>query len=494
MLDLNLSSVVGLIGQADSELVETAPPVAALIALLVFGIALLLVLILRFKLQAFLSLIIVSVLVAASSRLVNDDAVPLSQVAGTIVDSMGGALGFIATIIGIGAIFGAVLEHSGGTQALANSLVQIFGAKRAQWAMLVTGFIISIPVFLDVALVILAPLLFALARDTKKPYLLYGLPLVAGMGVTHGFVPPTPGPVAVAYILGVNLGWVILFGVMVGFPTAIIAGPWLCTKLASRVDLPLPELETEFDASDVNLPSFRQILILIGLPIGLILSNTIVEQMNAAALPEGLSTSERKIQLAGVLAEAPMWEQFILFIGHPVIALLLSTLLALHFLGTRRGVDRETLLEISTKALGPAGIIILITGAGGVFKGVLAATGITGALETAFSDVGIPVLVLAWVFATLIRVAQGSATVAMLTAAGLMVGFVDGLSQPQLALVTIAIAAGATGFSHVNDSGFWMISRYFRMTEAQTLQTWSVISTVISLVGFGLASVIWMFV
>ena len=360
--------------------------------------------------------------------------------------------------------------------------------------MLLTGFIISIPVFLDVALVILAPLLFALARDTKKPYLLFGLPLVAGMAVTHGFVPPTPGPVAVAYILGVNLGWVILYGVMVGLPTAIIAGPWLCTKLASRIDLPLPDLETEFDPNESNLPSFGQILLLIGLPIGLILSNTLIEQVNAAGLPEGLSIDERKTQLAGVLADAPMWEQFIYFIGHPVIALLLSTLLALHFLGTRRGADRETLLEVSTKALGPAGIIILITGAGGVFKGVLAATGITDALAIAFGNAGIPVLVLAWVFATLVRVAQGSATVAMLTAAGLMVGFVDGLSQQQLALVTIAIAAGATGFSHVNDSGFWMISRYFRMTEAQTLRTWTVISTVISFVGFGLASVIWMFV
>jgi Gnt-I system low-affinity gluconate transporter len=173
---------------------------------------------------------------------------------------------------------------------------------------------------------------------------------------------------------------------------------------------------------------------------------------------------------------------------------LLATLIAIHFLGTRRGVDRDTLLEVSTKALGPAGIIILITGAGGVFKGVLKETGITDALAIAFGDSGIPILVLAWVFATLIRVAQGSATVAMLTAAGLMAGFVDGLSQPQLALVTVAIAAGATGFSHVNDSGFWMISRYFRMSEAETLRTWSVISTLISVVGFCLALIAWNFV
>lgn len=474
---------------------EAAPlNVGALAALLVFAIALLLVLILRFKLQAFLALILVSVVVAAASRVVNPDAVPLTQVADTIVNSMGGALGFIATIIGIGAIFGAILEHSGGTQALANSMVRIFGVEKAPWAMLVTGFIISIPVFLDVALVILAPLLFALARDTKKPFLIYGLTLCAGMAVTHAFVPPTPGPVVVAYMLGVNLGWVILFGLAVGFPTAVICGPWLCAKLAGTVDVKMPDAELEATQGNVALPSFGFILFLIVLPISLILSNTIVEQLAASALPEGLSREERGTQLAAALASASPIKQFITFIGHPVIALLLSTLISLHFLGTRRGVSRDKLLEISTKALGPAGIIILITGAGGVFKGVLKATGITDALVIIFSEYQIPVLILAYAFATLIRIAQGSATVAMVTAAGLMFGFIEGLSQPQLALVTIAIAAGATGFSHVNDSGFWMISRYLHMSESQTLKTWSVVSTAISFVGFAITLFLWNFV
>ena len=545
---------------------ETPLNVSALVALLVFGIALLLVLILRFKMQAFLALILVSVVVAATSRWVNPDAVSLTQVADTIVKSMGSALGFIATIIGIGAIFGAVLEHSNGTQSLANSMVRLFGVRKAPWAMLLTGFIISIPVFLDVALVILAPLLFALARDTKKPYLIYGLSLCAGMAVTHAFVPPTPGPVAVGFILGVNLGWVILFGIAVGLPTAIICGPWLCTKLANTVDLPLPEIETSEKPTESGLPKIGFVLFLVAMPIALILANTIVEQAIASRMTGDLrqaevalkakkaelatwsqsidnlaeqgikdevidqpkefvayiksldvadqagrnataiavnhmnefndlsSKSNRSTQLKKGIAAASWPLQFIYFVGHPVIALLLSTILALHFLGTRRGVSRETLLEISTKALGPAGIIILITGAGGVFKGVLKATGITDALEIMFSESGIPILVLAYVFATLIRIAQGSATVAMLTAAGLMVSFVEGMSQQQLALVTIAIAAGATGFSHVNDSGFWMISRYMRMSEAETLRTWSVVSTAISIVGFAITMVMWQFV
>lgn len=518
LLTKSLSPLGFLFAQTE----PAALPAGKLIALLVFGIALLLVLILRLKMQAFLALILVSVIVAASSRSVNPEAVPLTQVADTIVQSMGGALGFIATIIGIGAIFGAILEHSGGTQSLANFLVKKFGAERAPWAMLLTGFIISIPVFLDVALVILAPLLFALARDTKRPFLHFGLPLVAGLAVTHAFVPPTPGPVAVAYMLGVNLGWVILFGVLVGLPTAIICGPWLCIKLANTVDVSMPDNLPEEIEDESTLPSFSFILLLIALPIGLILANTIVEQWVASGLPQtvtelvdangvviaadsagaadaesvtrDVTQSDRGPMLKAALAVGNPFIQFITFIGHPVIALLGSTLFALYFLGTRRGVDQQTLLEISTKALGPAGIIILITGAGGVFKGVLKATGITDALEIMFTDSGISILVLAWVFATLIRIAQGSATVAMLTAAGLMGNFVTDLTQPQLALVTVAIAAGATGFSHVNDSGFWMISRYFRMTEGQTLKTWGVISTAISIVGFLLALGIWQFV
>ena len=504
LIDASLNSVssllaVGGIGpsllaQVEQTEVAAKLPTGMLIGLLVAGIALLLVLILVVKLQAFLSLLIVSVLVAASSRLVNPEAVPLTQVADTIVTSMGGALGFIATIIGIGAIFGAILEHSGGTQSLANYLVRLFGPDRAPWAMLLTGFIISIPVFLDVALVILAPLLFALARDTKRPFLHFGLPLVAGMAVTHAFVPPTPGPVAVAYFLGVNLGWVILFGVLVGFPTALICGPWICCKIANGVEIQMPEAAEAKQDDPEDLPPSAFILFLIGLPIVMILANTLVEQWIASGLPTDLTRDERNEMLKGALAQSNLVLQFVTFLGHPVIALLISTIVALYFLGTARGVSRDKLLQVATNALGPAGIIILITGAGGVFKGVLKETGITGALSDLFSESGISILVLAWVFATLIRIAQGSATVAMLTAAGLMVDFVEGLSQPQLALVAVAIAAGASGFSHVNDSGFWMISRYFRMSEAQTLRTWGVISTMISVVGFLIALLIWQFI
>ena len=475
---------------------ETSVPVTSLIALLIFGIAFLLLLILRFKLQAFLALLVVSVVVSIGATFINpDQAAGLTEIGQTIVKSMGGALGFIATIIGIGAIFGAMLEQSGGTQSLANTLVRKFGQEKAPWAMLVTGFIISIPVFLDVALVILAPLLYALARDTKKSILVFGLPLVAGMAVTHAFVPPTPGPVAVAYFLEVNLGYVIGFGILVGLPTAIICGPFLCSKMATLVDVKTPLLPEENQIKeDKKLPSFLQIASLIGLPIALILAGTIVEQTAISGLDSGLSKAERGQQVSEILNGMPIGNQIIHFLGHPVIALMISTLLAIYFLGILRGTKKEDLVEISTKALGPAGIIILITGAGGVFKGVLTATGIADALKTVFEGSPIPIIVLAYIFATLVRIAQGSATVAMLTAAGLMVSFVEGFSQPYLALIACAIAAGATGFSHVNDSGFWMVSRYLGMTEKQTLKTWTVISTAISLVSFSIILVISLFI
>ena len=475
---------------------QESVPVTSLIALLIFGIVFLLVLILKFKLQAFLALIVVSVIVSIGATFINpEQAAGLTKIGQTIVDSMGGALGFIATIIGIGAIFGAMLEHSGGTQSLANTLVRKFGQEKAPWAMLLTGFIISIPVFLDVALVILAPLLYALARDTKKSVLVFGLPLVAGMAVTHAFVPPTPGPVAVAYFLNVNLGYVIGFGILVGLPTAIICGPFLCSKMAKLVEVPTPKDQGEdFTSEEKKLPSFLQIASLIALPIALILAGTVVEQTAISGIDPGLTKAERNAQVTDILNSMPISNQVIHFLGHPVIALMISTLLAIYFLGIGRGTSKDDLVEISTKALGPAGIIILITGAGGVFKGVLIATGIADALKEVFKDSPIPIIVLAYIFATLVRIAQGSATVAMLTAAGLMASFVEGFSQPYLALIACAIAAGATGFSHVNDSGFWMISRYLGMTEKQTLKTWTVISTAISLVSFGIILILSLFI
>jgi H+/gluconate symporter-like permease len=470
---------------------------------------LLLFLILKLRMQAFLALILASLFVAVGSSKELTGGVgtlELTSIGGTIEKGMGGSLGFIATIIGLGAIFGSMLEHSGGAQSLAKSLLKIFGEKRASWAMVVTGFIISIPVFLDVALVIIAPILYALAHKTGKSVLAFGLPLLAGMLVTHAFVPPTPGPVYVAFELGVGLGWVILFGCIVGLPTAIIGGILVPKRMAEKLYIAPPEGFTDDNVDEASLPSFTSILLLIALPIALILVGTIVKENVAAgiereAIVRSLSVEDQadagarkkayEAEVKTQMSAAPIVSKVLLFIGHPIIALVLATLASLFYLGYARGFDKSELMEVTTKALGPAGIIILITGAGGVFKGVMGASGVSDALRDVCQGWGIPIMLLAYLFAVFVRVAQGSATVAMVTAAGLMASMTEGLSQPQLALVVVAIAAGASAVSHVNDSGFWLVSRYMMMTEKQTFQTWTVISTVVSVVGFLLASLLW---
>ena len=485
-----------------------------LLTLLVVAVLILLYMILKLRMQAFLALILASLFVAIGSSKELTGGIgklELATIGDKIQAGMGGSLGFIATIIGLGAIFGSLLEHSGGAKSLAQSLLKIFGEKRASWAMVVTGFIISIPVFLDVALVIIAPIIYALARRTGKSVLAFGLPLLAGLMVTHAFVPPTPGPVWVAYEMGVGLGWVILFGCLVGFPTAIIGGILVPAFMSNRLYIAPPEVSQQeqaegLDEDNANLPSLTSILVLIGLPILLILASTIVKEniakdIERAAIVESLPADERDnpkarkkaydTELSIKVSESSIVSRGVLFLGHPIVALLLATVGALIYLGYGRGYDKTVLMDVMTKSLGPAGIIILITGAGGVFKGIMGDSGVGDALAMACKHWGIHVLVLAYLFAVFVRVAQGSATVAMVTAGGLMSSVVSNLSQPQLALVVVAIAAGATAVSHVNDSGFWMVSRYMLMTEKQTFQTWTVISTVVSLVSFGLAFALW---
>jgi gluconate transporter len=459
-----------------------------LIGTLLVAIALILFLILKWRVQAFIALLVASVFVGVAAGTMS-----MTEVGGTIVDGMGSSLGFIATIIGLGAIFGAMIEHSGGAQSLANGTLKFFGEKRATWAMLVTGFLISIPVFLDVALVILAPILYALSRKTGKSLTKFGMPLLAGMVVTHSFVPPTPGPTWVAYEFGVPIGTVILYSVLVGLPTAIIAGIWFGDRMASKVHIDPPELEVEEES---NPPSFGMIAGILLLPIVLIVAGSLVEQSVGSGIAEGLSKSDRGADLKELMADAPIWQQTIAFLGHPVLSLLLATILTLWLLGAKRGATRDQLMEVSTRALGPAGIIILITGAGGVFKTMLGKTGVGDALANTLDGLGVGPLILAFLFSAISRIAQGSATMAMVMAASLMSPILAkmDLSDAKLSLIVVAIASGAAGFSHVNDSGFWMVSRYMRMTEKQTFQTWSAVSTAVGLVGVGLASLVWLFV
>ena len=439
-----------------------------IIAILIGSIGLLLFMVLKLKIQAFLALLVISVLLGLVAGM------PMDSVINSVTEGMGSTLGFVATIVGIGAIFGQMLESSGGAESLAHYLTNRFGKEKAPYALAITGFIVAIPIFFDVGFIILVPILYALAKDSGKSLLYYAIPLLAGLAVTHAFVPPTPGPVATAEIVGADMGWVVLFGCMIGFPVTIIAGPVFGKYISNKIHVEVPDtFEMPEEKKDVkDLPSFWHVTTIIAVPMILILANTV----------------------SGMWANAHGMNEHVVikllsFLGHPFIALLIATFLAIYSMGVRRGFTKDAIMRLSTKALAPAGLIILVTGAGGVFKQVLVDSGIGMQLAESMSHSALPPIVLAYMLALLIRVSQGSATVAMITSAGiispLLISF--DLSDPHKALIVIAIAAGATTASHVNDSGFWLVGKYLGMNEKQTLQSWTVMSTIVSVTGFVLA-------
>jgi len=436
-----------------------------IIFIVVTGVSMLLLMVLKFKLSAFISLLITSIFVGILAGM------SLSQITTSIQQGMGGTLGFVATVVGLGAIFGQMLESSGGAKSLAHYLLKKFGKSKASWALMLTGFIVGIPIFLDVGLIILIPIVYALTRDTKHSILYYAIPLLAGLAVTHAMVPPTPGPMAVSEILGVDMGWVVLWGIIIGFPTAVIAGPVFGSFIAKKIYIQAPEeiAETNPEILDASgkLPSFGIIALIISTPLLLILMSTLIGVgVKSGAFEKNLLT------------------EILTFIGHPFTALIIATLLSIQLCLTRN-MSRQTILDLSTKALGPAGIIILVTGAGGVLKQILVDSGIGKMLAESIAESSIPIILLAWTLSALVRIAQGSATVAMITAAGIMAPILPAfnLNPPNIALIVIAIASGATILSHVNDSGFWIVSKYLGMNEKQTLQSWTIMETIISVCG-----------
>ncbi len=440
-----------------------------LLAVLI-GISLLLFLILRLKIQAFLALLIVCIVVGMIAGL------PAIEILDTMKEGMGNTLGFVATVVGLGALFGGILEQSGGARRLASYMLGKMGEKRAPWAMVISGFAVAIPVFFDVAFIILVPVTYALSKRTGKSLLLYALPLLAGLAITHAFIPPTPGPIAVADILGADLGWVILFGFLAGIPAAILGGPVFARYISKRIHIAPGEF-TDMDEKDAeDPPSAGLIIFIISVPIFLIVLSTLVNSdfFPAEILPEGLV-------------------YIITLIGHPFTALIIANLLAWYFIGVRRGMGKDFLLKVATKSFQAAGIIILLTGAGGAFKQILIATGagemIAGALDNSFFNP----LLFGFLVALLVRVLQGSATVAMITAAGITAPILSGglYSMPQISLIVIAIAAGASSFSHVNDSGFWLVGQYLGLTEKQTFSSWTLMTCIIAFAGLLPSLLLW---
>ena len=441
-----------------------------LLLIALIAIFLLFFLIIRTKLHAFVALLLVSLLLGAASGM------PLDQVIQSIEQGMGTTLGYVAIIVGLGAMFGQILEMSGGAERLAQTFISVMGERRAPLALGFAGLIIAIPVFFDVGFVILVPIIYELTKRTKKSLLYFGLPLLVGLSVGHNFIPPTPGPLACADLIGANLGWVILFGFIIGIPAMLLAGPLFGSYMGNKMDVPIPAyIPIESKAEPSNPPSFGLIISLIFVPLVLILFNT----FSTILLPE----NSRMRTLFG-------------FLGHPFTALVITTLLAFYFLGVRRGFSTQQIQTFATKALEPAGIIILVTGAGGVFKQVLIDSGVGDILGQLVDFSPLPPILLGYLVAAGVRLAQGSSTISMITAGGLMAPITATLhfSQPELALIVMSIASGATFLSHVNDSGFWMVNRYLGMSIQDTLKSWTTAETIISLVGLILVSLLSFFV
>jgi GntP family gluconate:H+ symporter len=451
---------------------------AGLLTLAAVSIATLLVLIIKLKVEPFIALIVVSVAVALVA------GIPVAELVGTPAKSgdsllekgFGSILGHITVIIGLGTVLGAMLERSGGADVLTTRLLSLFGPRGAPLAMGVTGLVLGIPVFFDIGIFILAPLVYVAAKRGGKSLVLYAMPMLAGLSMTHAFLPPHPGPVAAAGLLSVSLGWIIIMGLICGIPAWFASGVAWGAWIGKRVHVEVPEefVPEEEQADRANPPSLLLIAFIILVPMLLILAATLADVM----YDDG--------RLLSVLT----------LIGNPAIALTIAVMLALYLLGIRRGISAQELAKISGVSLRPVGMILLVVGAGAFFGAVLRATGIGDALADSMTAIGLPVIVSAYLISCALRIAQGSATVAIVTTAGIIEASVaDGAYSPaQIALIVVAVSAGSIIASHVNDGGFWIVSRYFNMSVKDTLKTWTVLETILSVVGFAMAGLVWLVV
>ncbi|MTD57378.1 GntP family permease [Amycolatopsis pithecellobii] len=450
-----------------------------LLVLAAASIAVLLLLIISWKVEPFIALIVVGLLTALAAGL------PVGTIVGTaqktsdslLEKGFGSILGHITAIIGLGTLLGSILERSGGARVLTGGLLRAFGEKRAPLAMGLAGLIFGIPVFFDIGIFVLAPLVYVAARQGGRSILLYCLPLLAGLSMTHAFIPPHPGPVAAAGLLHVDLGWIILMGAVCGIPAWFVSGVLFPSWIGKRMNIPVPQdmIVADDEEEDTDPPSLGLVARIIAVPLVLILAGT----FGSIWLPAGS-------RLAGVAT----------FVGTPVVALTITVLLASWLLGYRRGLTGKELSELAGSALRPVAMILLVVGAGAFFGAVLAATGIGKAVADSLHNAGLPVILAAYVISCGLRVAQGSATVAIVTTSGIIAPTVSelGYSQVQLALLVVAISAGSIIASHVNDGGFWIVSRYFGLTVAETLKSWTVLETLLSVSGFAVAAIVMGFV
>ena len=450
-----------------TEAVFNADPARLLIAATA-GIVLLLLLIIKFKIHPVLSLLISALAIGLGAGM------PVPTLVNTVEKGAGETLQGIVLLIGLGSLFGGILEVSGGAQCVAQTLIERFGEKKAGTALGITGLVVGTTVFLEAGAVILIPLAFGLAKKTKKSTLYYVIPLLAGLASGFAFVPPSAGSVLVANMLNVDLGVMIAVGVPVGALAMILSGIMWSKFIGKRVDTGLPaNIQEVREAKEEELPGFFTVLGIVLVPLILILCSTVSEY------------------IPGIGGIRPILE----FLGTPFIALLIAVLAAMYFLGTRQGYNGEQLKKILDRSLRPTGQILLVITGGGIVRWVLQDCGMGNIIGPALEKSGLPLVIVAFLIAALIRASVGAAVVAMTMAAGIMAAMpgITELSPVYLAAVVCAINGGATAFSHVNDSGFWLVSSLLEIDEKTTLKSWTVMETIIGMTGLVCAVVISLF-
>lgn len=445
-----------------------------LLGIVLAAIVVLLLLITVVKLNPFVALIITAIGTGFATGM------PLMAIGDQpgIIDSiktgMGNTLGFLAIVLALGTMLGKMMAESGGAERIAKTLIRMFGEKNVHWAMMFVAFIVGIPVFFQVGFVLLIPLVFTIARQTGVSLVKIGVPLVAGLSVVHGLVPPHPAAMAAVGIFEADVGRTILYSLIVGLPTAIAAGPlygnWIGKRIYKAVPKEMGEQLTE-NASEKQLPGFFNTLFTILLPVFLMLIST---------LADVLITNKENSAIY----------QFSRFVGDPIVALLIATVYSFFSLGYFRGLSRETVLKFSNDCLAPIATILLVIGAGGAFNRVLLDSGIGNYIAELASAAHISPILLGWGIAAMIRVATGSATVSMMTAAGIVAPIAAALPGTSPELLVLATGAGSLILSHVNDSGFWLIKEYFGMTVKETLMTWTALETIISVLALVLIMIL----
>ncbi|MCC8378485.1 gluconate transporter [Xenorhabdus sp. PB30.3] len=422
------------------------------------SVLLLLFLVMKARMHAFIALMLVSMGAGMFSGM------PLEKITQTMQNGMSSTLGFLAVVVALGAMFGKILHETGALDQIAVKLLGSFGEKRANYAVGVAGLICALPLFFDVAVVLLIGVVFAVARRTGGNVVKLAIPLFAGVAAAAAFLVPGPAPMMLASQMGADFGWMILIGLSAAIPGMLLAGPIYGNFISKHVTLDLPKDLSTPSIGKSQMPSFALSLALVLFPLVLVGLKTI-----AARFVDQQSTLY----------------QWLEFIGHPFTAILIACLVAIYGLAIRRGMSKEKVMEVCSAALQPAGIILLVTGAGGVFKQVLVDSGVGPALGNALVGAGLPIALACFILAGAVRVIQGSATVACLTTVGLVLPVIGelGYSGAQMAALSVCIAGGSLILSHVNDSGFWLFGKFTGATEGQTLKTWTIMETILGTTG-----------